>query len=381
MGGDWLYRLALPLIILAKTGSAYHTAVTFGLSFVPWIFFSLIGGSLADNHSKKQILITGNILAALATLLLILVLSQTQLNFFFLYAVVFVLASIDPLTHPSFQSIIPEIVENKYFVNANATIQTIDNTLSIVGPLMGGTLVTLLGGTTALWIDLGSFLITAVILSRLPDSAENDKSFNYSIKVLASDVVEGAKYSFHENVIFSGALMFLFTNFALNMFEANFIYYMTKALNYPVIKATLAMTIGGIGSLVAGTLGSKLISHFKAGLLLSASTIMAGLSTLLLLGSTNYIYIGFVLSIVSFFGTINVITYFTLRQRTVPKRILGRVISVTRMVSYASIPLGSWFGGLLLANGQPMATIILLAGTIRTLAGIGAKFSPLGKEQ
>lgn len=381
MVGDWLYRLALPLIILAKTGSAYHTAVTFGLAFVPWIFFSLIGGSLADNHSKKQILITGNILAALATLLLIIVLSQTQLNFFFLYAVVFVLASIDPLTHPSFQSIIPEIVENKYFVNANATIQTIDNTLSIVGPLMGGTLVTLLGGTTALWIDLGSFLITAVILSRLPDSEENDKSFNYSIKVLASDVVEGAKYSFHEKVIFSGALMFLFTNFALNMFEANFIYYMTKALNYPVIKATLAMAIGGVGSLVAGVLGSKLINHFTAGLLLSVSTIMAGLSTLLLLGSTNYIYIGFVLSIVSFFGTINVITYFTLRQRTVPKRILGRVISVTRMVSYASIPLGSWFGGLLLANGQPMTNIILLAGTIRTLAGIGAKFSPLGKEQ
>ncbi|WP_010495848.1 hypothetical protein [Ligilactobacillus acidipiscis] len=75
------------------------------------------------------------------------------------------------------------------------------------------------------------------------------------------------------------------------------------------------------------------------------------------------------------------ITYFTLRQRTVPKRIFGRVISVTRMVSYASIPLGSWFGGLLLANGQPMVVIILLAGTIRTLAGIVAKFSPLGKEQ
>lgn len=82
----------------------------------------------------------------------------------------------------------------------------------------------------------------------------------------------------------------------------------------------------------------------------------------------------------SFFGTINVITYFTLRQRTVPKEILGRVISVTRMISYASIPVGSWFGGLLLSWGNSMFIVIMLAGIIRTLAGILARLSPLGKE-
>jgi hypothetical protein len=50
------------------------------------------------------------------------------------------------------------------------------------------------------------------------------------------------------------------------------------------------------------------------------------------------------------------------------------------MVSYASIPIGSWFGGALLAHGQSMITVILIAGIIRTLAGLAAKFSPLGKE-
>lgn len=59
---------------------------------------------------------------------------------------------------------------------------------------------------------------------------------------------------------------------------------------------------------------------------------------------------------------------------------MGRVVSVTRMVSYASIPVGSWFGGVLLAHGQSMFMVILLAGSLRTLTGVGAKFSPLGKE-
>ncbi|WP_261979123.1 MFS transporter [Lactiplantibacillus plantarum] len=187
--------------------------------------------------------------------------------------------------------------------------------------------------------------------------------------------------AFNSVLLFSGSMMFLFTNFALNMFEANFIFYMTKTLHYPIINATIAMSLGGIGALFAGIVGGKIVNHFKAGSLLSSSTILAGVSTLLLLINTNYIYIGCILGLISFFGNINVITYFTLRQRTVPKKILGRVVSVTRMVSYASIPIGSWFGGLLLDYGQPMFVVILIAGIIRTLAGLGAKLSPLGKEK
>ncbi|MBZ6009310.1 MFS transporter [Leuconostoc gelidum subsp. aenigmaticum] len=378
--GNWLYRLALPIIILQKTGSAYHAATVFGVSFIPWVLFSLIGGSLADNFSKKKTLILGNFFAVFASLFLITVMSFPQINFNLLYFAVFILASVDPLIHPSFQSIIPEIVINVQLVRANAMIQTIDNTLSIMGPLTGGMIVMLLGGVNALWIDTISFIVAIGILCLLPKQTES-KRREHIIRKLWFDIVEGANYSFHQRVIFSGSMMFLFTNFALNMFEANFIFYMTKTLNYPLVDATIAMSIGGVGSLLAGALGTQVVSRFRAGILLSSSTILAGLSTLLLLVSTNYVYIGVILGLISFFGTINVITYFTLRQRTVPKEILGRVVSVTRMISYASIPVGAWFGGLLLDLGEPMFMVIMIAGIIRTFAGIMAKLSPLGKEK
>lgn len=126
--GDWLYRLALPIIILQRTESPYHAATIFGITFIPWILLSLIGGSLADNYPKKQILILGNTFAIFASLFLIIVLSVTPLNFYLLYAAVFILASVDPLIHPSFQSIIPEITVSEHFVKTNATLQTIENT-------------------------------------------------------------------------------------------------------------------------------------------------------------------------------------------------------------------------------------------------------------
>lgn len=92
------------------------------------------------------------------------------------------------------------------------------------------------------------------------------------------------------------------------------------------------------------------------------------------------IYIGLVLAGINVFGTLNVVTYFSLRQRTVPEQLLGRVVAVTRMVSYAAIPLGSWVGGLILGQGYQMAVVIMAAGAIRFLAGFFARYTEMGRE-
>ncbi|MDR2660802.1 MAG: MFS transporter [Lactobacillaceae bacterium] len=380
--GNWLYRLAIPIIILEKSGSASQAATAFGISFIPWIVFSLIGGSLADNFNKRSILILGNIFASFFTLFVIISVILPEINFKMLYIAIFLLASIDPLIHPSFQSIIPELSLSDDFVKINATIQTIDNTLSILGPLIGGSLVVCLGSVNVLWINVFSFLLASLLLLKL---SKSDKKENIKIDNLLSklwkDTKEGATYSFSSRTIFSGSLMFLATNFAINLFDANFIYYMTKMIKLPLIDATIAMSIAGIGALVAGLIGFKFIGFLRAGQILVFSTISAGLTTFLLLFTRNYLLIGLILGLVSFFGTINVITYFSLRQRTVPTEILGRVVAVTRMISYASIPFGSFMGGWLLTHGKSMTLVIFLAGFIRTISGIGAYFSPLGKEK
>lgn len=160
--GDWLYKLALPVVILQKTGSAYHAATAFGVSFVPWIVFSLLGGVIADDYVKKYVLIVGHFLASGLALLLLGVLWQRQLSYPLLYGAIFLLSSVDPLTHPSFQSVIPELVTANQLVAANATIQTIENCISVVGPLLGGAIITLIGGYTGLMVDVGSFLIAAI---------------------------------------------------------------------------------------------------------------------------------------------------------------------------------------------------------------------------
>lgn len=374
--GDWLYKLALPVVILQKTGSAYHAATAFGVSFVPWIVFSLLGGVIADDYVKKYVLIVGHFLASGLALLLLGVLWQRQLSYPLLYGAIFLLSSVDPLTHPSFQSVIPELVTTNQLVAANATIQTIENCISVVGPLLGGAIITLIGGYTGLMVDVGSFLIAAILLCWLP----NEHHTNPKPAGVFAELRVGFTYTLKKQVILSGSLMFFFTNFALNMFEANYMYYMIKQLGYSLFKTSIAMTIAGIGALLGGLFATKWLANRKAGVVLTNSTMWAGGLTFLLLLVHQYIYIGLVLAGINVFGTLNVVTYFSLRQRTVPEQLLGRVVAVTRMVSYAAIPLGSWVGGLILGQGYQMAVVIMAAGAIRFLAGFFARYTEMGRE-
>ncbi|GAP03016.1 macrolide-efflux protein [Fructobacillus pseudoficulneus] len=53
--------------------------------------------------------------------------------------------------------------------------------------------------------------------------------------------------------------MFFIINFSLNIFEVNYIFYMTKPLGYPLIDATIALSFGGVGS-------PKIICLFQIGI-------------------------------------------------------------------------------------------------------------------
>lgn len=59
LAGDGLFKMCLPLLVLAMTGSATKMALTFALTFLPYLLFSLLGGVMADVCSRRWILVLG----------------------------------------------------------------------------------------------------------------------------------------------------------------------------------------------------------------------------------------------------------------------------------------------------------------------------------
>lgn len=380
--GDWLYLISVPLIIYNLTGSAFQMASIYGVEFIPWILFSIIGGLLADLLNKKRLLVISNIISGILVAVLSVFVSVPKPNMMLVYIGVFCLASINPLTHPSFNSIIPALVKKTELVKANSIIQLIENSISFIGPMVGGSIFAIIGGKQALNIDAASFVIAAFFIffiSYKHVSSQNTVSKKKLIKNLKVQLSDGFKYSMSERVIFFGSLLFLCTNFAINILQGNFMYYMAHILHFS--PAIIGLTIGlqGIGPIVGSFIAPFISQRISSGKLICLATSIAGFSTFFLLFARTFWSFALVQGIVLACGNINVITYFSLRQRVVPAELLGRVVSVTRMISYASIPIGAFLGGAVLSQGIPMFTLFIIAGSIRLMVGLGGFYTPLGK--
>lgn len=375
--GDWLQRIALPILVLNKTGSVFHAASLYGVSFLPWLLFSLLGGVFADRYNKIKVLVTGYALATVFSLVLGFSFLQDIPNLVYVYILTFLLSSVEPISHPSFNSLIPKIVNKENLAKANSNLQLVDNTLNLLAPLLSGILLLWINPVLLLFVNTLTFLVAAILLIFIKVE-DTDKNFEQNI---LKSLLEGLVYVKESKIILSGSLLFLGTNLGIHMFQGIFVYYITKTLNYSTLEYGIILSLAGLGAILGALCSPRILGKYKSGNIIVVSTIIAGVATIILMLNSNLAFIGLSMLVMNFCGNINVISYFTLRQKIVPKEILGRVVSVTRMISYATIPLGAYLGGFLVDKGMIVELVILLAGLIRLLSGIFAYYSPLRKSE
>lgn len=343
-------------------------ATLYGISFLPWILFSLVGGILADKFKKVYIISICHLISLVILSLLIISFKNDNILLLLIYILTFLLSSTEPLVHPAFQSLLPQIVTDNQLSKANSGIQLIDNTLNLIGPMISGSVLLLINPAKVLWVNALTFLIASLLI--LCIKTPENTLVNISKKESLSKTISiGLHYVKNDKIILSGAILFFGTNFGIHIFQANLVYYITDVLGYTSFHYGLILSIAGVGAILGAILAPELIKKFRYGKILSISTMLAGLSTMLLSINTNYIYMGVFLGLSNMFSNINAITYFTLRQKVVKKEMLGRVVSITRMISFASIPLGAYLGGILVSHNLTIISILILAGTIRFLAG------------
>lgn len=152
--GDWFRKIALPFLVFEKTGSAFHMASLYGISFIPWIVFSIFGGVLADRYKKNMVIAYSHFISLVFLAILIIEFNSTPLNMMVIYVLTFLLSSTEPIVHPSFNSLIPQIVDKEKLANANSGMQLIDNTLNLVGPLIGGSILLIVNPSQVLKINV-----------------------------------------------------------------------------------------------------------------------------------------------------------------------------------------------------------------------------------
>jgi MFS family permease len=158
--GDQLARVALTLLVFARTHSAALTALTYALTFLP----DLIGGpllsGLADRYPRRSLMVAADL--ARAVLVALMALPGTPL------ALVCVLLVIVQFLASPFNAargaVLPAILEGDLFVAGQAVINITYQIGQLGGYVAGGALVAVTGSHTALAIDAATFLASAALV-------------------------------------------------------------------------------------------------------------------------------------------------------------------------------------------------------------------------
>ena len=150
--------LILGWLVLDITGSSYQLGLVIFAFGLPNIPFALLGGVIADRANRLKLLILTRICVSTLIFALAILRISDLLDIWHVYAVVFLLGTIQGLNMPARQAIVGDLVKRDDMMNAVALHTMVNQTGQIIGPAAAGGIIELVGIGPALLVNAGLYL-------------------------------------------------------------------------------------------------------------------------------------------------------------------------------------------------------------------------------
>jgi MFS family permease len=158
VSGTWMQMVAAAWLVLHLTGSGVALGIDTALTFGPILVFGAIGGTFADRHDKRRILLATQVAFGLLALALWAIVATGVVELWMVYALSFLQGVVTSLDQPARQSFFAEMVEPRDLPNAVSLNSAVMTGTRIVGPAMAGALIAGIGMEWCFLINAASYL-------------------------------------------------------------------------------------------------------------------------------------------------------------------------------------------------------------------------------
>lgn len=159
--GDWLYNLALIVLVYDRTHSTLWTGVTTATRVVPIVVLGPLGGVLADRFDRRRLMITSDVIR-MALMLVLALVAAARLPIL-LAPVIAGLATAAATPYlPCVSALTPRVVPGADLPGANAARSAVAGLGVIVGPALGGVLLLLGSPAIAFALNALTFGLSAL---------------------------------------------------------------------------------------------------------------------------------------------------------------------------------------------------------------------------
>ena len=162
--GENLNKVALLWFVYQMTHAAAPLAWIGILQTLPPLLFGWLTGVVLDRTSKKRMMLGIDTIRGLLVLVIPILFYTHHLTLPVLYVLVFLISVTSGIFGPALFSSLPDIVPQDRIIKANALMQTTGQAGMLLGPIIGGILVTLWNPSAVMIINGITFLISAIFL-------------------------------------------------------------------------------------------------------------------------------------------------------------------------------------------------------------------------
>jgi hypothetical protein len=160
VAGDQLARVALTVLVYARTSSALLAAVTFVASVIPVFLGGVMLAGLADRFPRRTVMITCDV----ARCALVLLMALPRMPVAVLVALLVVVTFIGAPFTAARSALYPELLSGERYVIGQTVTLTTSQFAQVVGFGVGGAVVGFLGTQTSLVVDAATFAASGLIV-------------------------------------------------------------------------------------------------------------------------------------------------------------------------------------------------------------------------
>jgi len=360
--GDAVSFTALPLLVLALTGSGFAMGVVGAFQTLPDLVFGMLAGAFADRSDRKRMMFLADFGRALLTALIPLSVAVEGPTMAVILVVAAPMSILRSFFLAGYTASIPALVGRGQVGRANSIFEALYSLGFIVGPAIAGILAATIGPGPTLAIDAVSFGISAVALAALRTDLR--APVDRVQPPILSAIREGIDYVIASPVLRSIIPIWTIVAVLIAPLVTALAVRVTRDLGQPSSTLGALLATYGVGTVIGSLVSARIINYVRPGIVLLTGNIIVG-SALVVVALESYVPVLFGAALVAGAAqSMTLVTYITLRTAYSPDEFLGRIGSTARTISIGLQPIGLLIGGALIDRIGGSTTMALMGVTI-----------------
>ncbi|MFD2924353.1 MFS transporter [Halobacillus naozhouensis] len=325
--GDWIYLIALNLIILDMTGSPLAVAMLYILKPLAVLCTNFWSGSMIDRLNQRNLMVGLDILRAILIALL-----PIFSSIWVMYVLVLLINMAGSVCEPTSMAYITKLVSPGSRRRFNSLRSLVDSGGFLIGPAIAGLLFMIGSPWMAIYVNAVTFLGSGFIIFWLPELKKSPKG-QLSGKLPSIDLLKKdwkIVYKFSRNYSYVMAVYFLFGLMmvmaaALDSLEAAFA---TEVLSLSDTKYGFLVSIAGAGIASGAIVNALMARKLSIQVMIGMGSLFVSGGYIIYAFSSNFNMAALGFFILSFSLAFAYTGFHTFYQENIPVDVMGRVGSI-----------------------------------------------------